>query len=245
MTDRCSLADFAKIKGGTLDLCTCDVLYLLDCCYPSAAAMSPGKELIAASAFEPTEDSGHPDSSFTEKLVEVLQYACIDRTNLTVAQIWSVMLAHAHKGNLELMSIHTEMYPSPSPCSSIILTPLTEPKPYTAMNVFPLGTYPQDIRALLSITVREANPAQLSLHLRTWLSNKPGGFEDVGVGIESVNLSKASCLVILKVPLSLYYCMSNHEGVAFLGFVGEEDTKELVRDDQHASDLQDEEWVRC
>ena len=79
--------DFATAKKPTLDAASADVLYLLDSCHASTAAIKPGKELIAASAVKTTTLGLRAPYSFTAAIIQELNQAVSAEHFLTAAAL--------------------------------------------------------------------------------------------------------------------------------------------------------------
>lgn len=95
----CYELDFSAIKKVTLDRQDADVLYLLDSCQSTTAAIELGKELIAACTIEGVAEGVGYDS-FTSALVKELNNAITAGWYLTAAQLWFKVLEHKHNGTL-------------------------------------------------------------------------------------------------------------------------------------------------
>ena len=114
--------DFTAVKKATLDQENADVLYLLASCYSAAAALSTGKELIAATSIEDvTPAPGY--SSFTSSLAQALNDADRNQHYLTASQLWSLLLNEKHQGDLEFTPFHSEAMVGAQPDTSILLAP--------------------------------------------------------------------------------------------------------------------------
>lgn len=120
---------------------SCDVLFLLDCCYATGAVIGTGKELIAASAIEaPTKTSR---CSFTTALIQELEHASPFGNYLTAAMLYRNPLQKSSNGSLPFSPIHAELLYSRSR-TSILLIPernsnLTRPIPAWWPNNIPVS----------------------------------------------------------------------------------------------------------
>lgn len=216
--------DFTTVKGATLDRVHADVLYLLDSCYSAAAALSAGKELIAATSIEDvTPAPGY--SSFTSSIIQELNNADRYQHYLTASQLWFLLLNDKHKGKLEFTPIHSETMVGPQPRSSILLAPFgnqgranVKPLPLTGANATPLGTRRTDLRVLLSVHLSDGS-AQTLQEMKNWVTTqRPHGIKDIGVSFEYAAPSSSIVLVFIM-PGPAYYCLASHEAIRFMSYV--------------------------
>ncbi|RSL66065.1 hypothetical protein CEP54_003869 [Fusarium duplospermum] len=78
---------FQEVRTQLIDPSPADILILLDCSVSPGIGIGHRKELIAASAFDVTTDSG--PSSFTTALVEQLQHAVDNQQVISTAQLYN------------------------------------------------------------------------------------------------------------------------------------------------------------
>lgn len=215
-----AVIDFTAVKMATLDQANADVLYLLDSCYSAAAALSTGKELIAATSVEDvTPAPGY--SSFTSSLVQELNNADRSQHYLTASQLWFLLLNDKHMGKLEFTPFHSEAMVGPQPRTSILLAPLgnkgqatISPYPLTDINAIPPGTRSTDLRVMLSVNLRDGS-RQTMEEMRNWVS---AGVYDVGISFEYVAPS-SSIILVFVIPGPAYYCLASHEAIRFMAYV--------------------------
>lgn len=161
--------DFTAAKKPTLDTASADVLYLLDCCHASKAAIKPGKELIAAAGVETTTTGPRPSYSFTAAIVQELNQAVSAKNFLAAAQLYFKLLVH--KPQLDVTPAHVEAITGQQPRTSIFLAPLRNdfivPYPLTGGdNLLLPGRKPSDIRATLFVRVRNEGHHHTLEHMR-------------------------------------------------------------------------------
>ena len=219
-----ALIDFTAVKMATLDQEKADVLYLLDSCYSAAAALSPGKELIAATSIEDvTPAPGY--NSFTSSIVQELNSAIRNQHYLTASQLWFLLLNDKHRGKLEFTPIHSEAMVGPQPRTSILLAPLgnkgqanINPWPLTNANLIPLGTRSSDLRVMLSVKLKDGNHKTLD-EMKNWVTTqRPQGVEDIGIAFVYIAPSSSIILVFI-IPAPAYYCLASHEAISFMSYV--------------------------
>ncbi|KAI4235539.1 MAG: hypothetical protein LQ349_003092 [Xanthoria aureola] len=218
--------DFAAAKKPTLDTASADVLYLLDCCHASTAAIKPGKELIAASAVETTTFGPRPRYSFTAALVQDLNQAVSAKNFLTAAQLYFKLLVH--KPQLDVTPAHAEAITRQQPRTSIFLAPLRNnfivPYPLIAgdRNLLRPGRQRSDIRAKLFVRVRNGDhhPHTLLEHLRKWLpTDRRGDFEEIDVSFDHATASTSITIVVFTLSIPTFYCLQSHPAVSFMAYV--------------------------
>ncbi|RSM19220.1 hypothetical protein CDV31_001896 [Fusarium ambrosium] len=97
---------FQEMRAQIIDPSPADVLILLDCRVTPGSDIGHRKELIAASAFDETTESGL--SSFTNALIEQLQHAIEKRQIISTAQLYNRLatrhLATRTLGRAKLLS---------------------------------------------------------------------------------------------------------------------------------------------
>lgn len=207
-----------------LDPSKADVLYLMDCCNATTAAIRPGKELIAACAVEEkTPDPGY--WSFTAGLVQELNHAASSGWFLTAAQLWFKLLDQKHRSSLTKAPIHAEAMVGPRPRMSIFLAPLGMPgpgheSPYPLTGVYrtPVGSRITDVKVMLSVRLRDGTRNTVR-DLTSWVTEtlRPPGVA-VGVSFEYAATS-TSVLLVFAMPAPAYYCLESHPAIHFMGYV--------------------------
>ncbi|KAL8753392.1 MAG: hypothetical protein Q9199_005074 [Rusavskia elegans] len=199
--------DFTAATKSTLDTASADVLYLLDCCHASTAAIKPGKELIAASGVETTTIGPRPPCSYTTAIVQELNQAVSAKIFLTAAQLYFKLLVH--EPQFDVTPAHVEAMTGQHPRTSIFLAPLRNDfivrYPLTGgNNLQPPGPNPSDIRATLFVRVRNGDHHHTLEHMKDWLpTNRRGDFEEIDV---SFDYAAPSTSITIHICAHVYCC---------------------------------------
>ncbi|KAL8846794.1 MAG: hypothetical protein Q9221_008144 [Calogaya cf. arnoldii] len=191
--------DFATAKKPTLDAASADVLYLLDSCHASTAAIKPGKELIAASAVKTTTLGLRAPYSFTAAIIQELNQAVSAEHFLTAA----ALLQNTRQ----------------QPRTSIFLAPLwsdcTVPYPPNL-----LGNKSSDIRATLFVRVRNGDHHHTLQNMRHWLAtNRPSKMGEIDVSVDHAASSTSITSLVFTISIPTYYSLRSHPAISFMAYV--------------------------
>ena len=193
------------------------MLYLLDCCHAASAAITQGKELIAAAE---RSTPGSPSYSFTRYLKRALTQAAFNRAYLTGAQLWFRLVQDYYHGAVREFPIHAENQTGPFPRTSIVLTPVGEDPnptqwPLTGANAVSLGARREDLKAVISVRIGDESQDTLN-EMRTWLTTlRPPEFTGIGITFD-VAWQSNSLTMIVTIPLPVFYCLPSIPGLAFV-----------------------------
>ncbi|KAL8922236.1 MAG: hypothetical protein Q9208_005315 [Pyrenodesmia sp. 3 TL-2023] len=222
--------NFTDLKKATLDYARADVLYALDCCHATTAAINPGKELIAASTIE--GGAGGPGyTSFTSCMVQELVHAGSTRQFLTAAQLYHTMLYKAYKGTLKYTPVHCETMVGPQPRSSIFLQPWVPAGtslpaaqstwPLTNSNLTPIGNHRSNVRVMLTVHLRDGTSETLD-QMKQWVSNqRPTNVQKIGITFDFA-ASTNSLILFFSIPGAAWYSLRDHPAITFLGYTDSE-----------------------
>ena len=201
-------------KATTLDPCPAGVLYPLDCCHPASAAITQGKELIAAAERSTPSSLSQP---FTRYLKRALTQAALNRAYLTGAQLWFKLLQDYYDSHVRDFPIHAEKQTGPFPRTSIVLAPLgedpnpTQWPPLIGANAVTLGARHEDIKAVISIHIGDAQSQDTFDEMRTWLTT----LRPAGITFDTAWPSNPLTMIV-TIPLPVFYCLPSIPGLAFV-----------------------------
>lgn len=160
-----------------LDSPPCDVLFLLDCYYASAAAIGAGQELIAAHAAQTDSPRTPGHFPFTEAMIHELEQAYSSGKYLTTALLYGNLLQKSLDGSLERIPIHAEL--SHLSRKSIFILP----QPPTLAGPLSSKLRPDDIPLFVSLHAQLGHASsRIGEELATWFAQtKPSWVEKVNI----------------------------------------------------------------
>ncbi|RSL97746.1 hypothetical protein CEP52_010696 [Fusarium oligoseptatum] len=207
---------FQEARARIIDPSPADVLILLDCRVTPGTGIGYRKELIAASAFDETSESG--PSSFTNTLVEQLQHAIDNRQIISTAQLYN-RLATRHLAvqfrTPQLKAMPYFLQNSGEGQTPIMLAPNMVNESWSPGAVLALFVGP--VIVVLHVHLRDAHAASYD-QMKYWLFvNRSHNLRRID--IKSVLSSFPNgAIAIISVTLDIWYMLRGHPGISFIGF---------------------------
>ncbi|RSL55195.1 hypothetical protein CEP53_007197 [Fusarium sp. AF-6] len=212
---------FQEARARIIDPSPADVLILLDCRVTPGTGIGYRKELIAASAFDETSESG--PSSFTDALVEQLQHAIDNQQIMSTAQLYN-RLATRHLATRylavqfrtpQLNAMPYFLQNSGEGQTPIMLAPKMVDESWRLGAVLALFVSP--VHVVLHVHLRDAHATSYD-QMKYWLFvNRSHNLRRIDIKSVLPSLPQGA-IVIVSVALDIWYTLPGHPGISFIGF---------------------------
>jgi hypothetical protein len=190
-----------------LDLSDASVLYLLDTCHGSAAAMDANREIFAAGI------ELFSDKTWSAEVCRHIRDT--NRKPITVAQLHGKMMKSFANGILATTPVHSEL--SPAMEGSIVIAPVTGlVTPYQRDD-------PENTRGmptvLISVQLQNLTGPPMVAEFQKWLStHRPSMIHSVTIDVSGYHTSFSGVL-LLTLPVSVWVCLRGDPAYTFVRFV--------------------------
>ena len=225
-----STADYARqikfhsVMEVTLELSESHTLYILDCCYASAAALRVNSELIAATAMENLSVPG--SSGFSRVLTETLME--LNGASITAAQLHAKLMKEATGKpgfGLTFTPIHAELHQGMDGSITIAsLLPqgpsnvpphLRTPRPDPTKAIFTSD----DPKVIIRVRLQTDRGIPDVDFFKRWLgTNMPPYIKDIDIELSGWNIGRSSTLLI-TLPVAVWDVLRPHDAYSFVDYV--------------------------